>query len=81
MPDDNSRAYDMYEIIKCLVDESKYDEYKEGYGKSIITCYARIDGWSVGIVANQRKVVKSKKAKCSLVVLFIATLLIKPLAL
>lgn len=63
MPDDNSRAYDMYEIIKCLVDESKYDEYKEGYGKSIITCYARIDGWSVGIVANQRKVVKSKKGE------------------
>ncbi len=63
MPDDNSRAYDMYEVIKCLVDESKYDEYKEGYGKSIVTCYARIDGWSVGIVANQRKVVKSKKGE------------------
>ncbi len=63
MPDDNSRAYNMYEIIKCLVDESKYDEYKSDYGKSIITCYARIDGWSVGIVANQRKVVKSKKGE------------------
>ena len=63
MPDDGSRAYDMYEVIKCLVDESKFDEYKEGYGKSIITCYARIDGWSIGIVANQRKVVKSKKGE------------------
>ncbi len=63
LPDDGSRAYDMYEVIKCLVDESKYDEYKEGYGKSIITCYARVDGWSVGIVANQRKVVKSKKGE------------------
>ena len=63
LPDDGSRAYDMYEVIKCLVDESKFDEYKEGYGKSIITCYARVDGWSVGIVANQRKVVKSKKGE------------------
>ncbi len=63
MPDDGTRAYDMYEVIKCLVDESKFDEYKDAYGKSIITCYARIDGWSVGIVANQRKVVKSKKGE------------------
>ncbi len=63
MPDDGSRAYDMYEVIKCLVDESKFDEYKAEYGKSIITCYARIDGWSIGIVANQRKVVRSKKGE------------------
>ena len=63
IPEDSGKPYDMYELIKCLVDESKFDEYKEGYGKSIITCYARIDGWSVGIVANQRKVVKSKKGE------------------
>lgn len=63
LPDDISKSYDMYEIIERLVDDSKYDEYKAGYGKSIITCYARIDGWAVGIVANQRKVVKSAKGE------------------
>ncbi len=63
MPDDISKQYDMYEIIERLVDDSKYDEYKAGYGKSIVTCYARIDGWAVGIVANQRKVVKSAKGE------------------
>jgi 3-methylcrotonyl-CoA carboxylase beta subunit len=55
--------YDMYEIIKRLVDNSEFEEYKAGYGKTIITAYARIDGWAVGIVANQRKVVKSTGAK------------------
>lgn len=63
IPEEISRPYDMYEVIERLVDNSDYDEYKEGYGKSIICCYARIDGWSVGIVANQRKVVKSKKGE------------------
>ena len=58
--------YDMLEIIKRLVDNSEYDEYKAGYGQSIITCYARIDGWAVGIVANQRKVVKSKRGEMQL---------------
>jgi 3-methylcrotonyl-CoA carboxylase beta subunit len=48
---------------RALVDDSEYTEYKEGYGQSIITAYARIDGWAVGIVANQRKVVKSKKGE------------------
>jgi acetyl-CoA carboxylase carboxyltransferase component len=56
----------MTEIIKRLVDNSEYDEYKAGYGQTIITCYARIDGWAVGIVANQRKVVKSKKGEMQL---------------
>ena len=51
----------MYEIINRLVDNSELDEYKPDYGKSIICTYARIDGWAVGIVANQRKIVKSKK--------------------
>lgn len=50
----------MYEVIKRLVDNSEFDEYKAGYGQTIITCYARIDGWAVGIVANQRKLVKTK---------------------
>ncbi|MCA0132635.1 acyl-CoA carboxylase subunit beta [Winogradskyella alexanderae] len=61
----NSRAdqYDMKEIIKRLVDNSEFEEYKEGYGKTIITAYARIDGWAVGIVANQRQIVKTKGAK------------------
>ena len=63
IPESITSQYDMHEIIKRLVDNSEIEEYKEEYGKSIITCYARIDGWSVGIVANQRKVVKSKKGE------------------
>ncbi|XLS27580.1 acyl-CoA carboxylase subunit beta [Flavobacteriaceae bacterium M23B6Z8] len=63
LPKSRSDQYDMYEIIKRLVDNSEYDEYKAGYGQSIITAYARIDGWAVGIVANQRKVVKTKKGE------------------
>ncbi|MBA2612304.1 MAG: acyl-CoA carboxylase subunit beta [Bacteroidetes bacterium] len=55
------KQYDMYDIIERLVDGSEHDEYKALYGQSIITTYARIDGWAVGIVANQRKVVKAKK--------------------
>ena len=52
--------------MEQLVDGGEYDEYKAGYGKTIITAYARIDGWAVGIVANQRKVVKSKKGEMQL---------------
>jgi 3-methylcrotonyl-CoA carboxylase beta subunit len=63
IPDTRDKQYDMYEIITRLVDNSEYDEYKELYGQSIICAYARIDGWAVGIVANQRKVVKSKKGE------------------
>ena len=59
IPKSRSDQYDMYEIIKRLVDNSEYDEYKADYGKTIITAYARIDGWAVGIVANQRKLVKT----------------------
>jgi len=61
MPDDRVKPYNVYEIIKLLVDKGEYDEYKPDYGKSIVCCNARIDGWSVGIVANQRLMVKSKK--------------------
>ena len=61
-PLDRSQSYDMKEIIRRLVDDSAFDEYKKDYGKTIVCGYARIDGWSVGIVANQRKVVKAKKS-------------------
>ncbi|MGR7814494.1 acyl-CoA carboxylase subunit beta [Lacinutrix undariae] len=63
LPKSRADQYDMYEIIKRLVDNSEYDEYKAGYGKTIITAYARIDGWAVGIVANQRKLVKTQKGE------------------
>jgi acetyl-CoA carboxylase carboxyltransferase component len=59
----SSKNYDTKEIIKRIVDDSEFEEYKALYGKSIVTCYARIDGWAVGIVANQRTVVKSKKGE------------------
>ena len=53
----------MKNIINLLVDDSKFTEYKSDYGKTIVCAYARIDGWSVGIVANQRQVVKTKKGE------------------
>ena len=63
LPKDRTTTYDMLEIIKRLVDKSEFDQYKEGYGKTILTGYARIDGWAVGIVANQRKLVKTKNGE------------------
>ncbi|AMD86039.1 Acetyl-CoA carboxylase, carboxyltransferase component [Capnocytophaga haemolytica] len=63
LPTSRSEPYDMKELILRLVDNSEYDEYKVGYGQTLITGYARIDGWAVGIVANQRKVVKTKKGE------------------
>ena len=63
IPKSRTEPYDMMEIIKRLVDNSELDMYKQDYGKSIITCYARIDGWAVGIVANQRTVSKTKKGE------------------
>ncbi|MBJ7879924.1 acyl-CoA carboxylase subunit beta [Gelidibacter salicanalis] len=63
IPKSRAEQYDMYEIIKRLVDNSEYDEYKAGYGQTIITAYARIDGWAVGIVANQRQLVKTAKGE------------------
>ncbi len=62
-PENGTKPYDMRNIIKCIVDEGKLTEYKEEYGKTIITGYARIDGWSVGIVANNREVIKNKKGE------------------
>ena len=63
LPKERNAQYDMLEIIKRLVDNSEFEQYKEGYGKTILTGYARIDGWAVGIVANQRKLVKTKKGE------------------
>ena len=63
LPKERSTQYDMLEIIKRLVDKSEFDQYKKDYGKTILTAYARIDGWAVGIVANQRKLVKTKKGE------------------
>lgn len=59
----DGKPYDMLEIIERLVDGSEFEEFKSGYGKTIICGYGRIDGWAVGIVANQRKIVKSKKGE------------------
>ena len=63
LPKERNAQYDMLEIIKRLVDKSEFDQYKKGYGKTILTGYARIDGWAVGIVANQRKLVKTKNGE------------------
>jgi 3-methylcrotonyl-CoA carboxylase beta subunit len=62
-PSDRTKPYDTVEIINRLVDDGSFDEYKALYGKTIVCGFARIDGWAVGIVANQRKVVKSKKGE------------------
>ncbi|MBX2989556.1 MAG: acyl-CoA carboxylase subunit beta [Bacteroidetes bacterium] len=62
-PADRTKPYDTYEILARILDGSELDEYKAGYGKTIVTGYARIDGWAVGIVANQRSVVKTAKGE------------------
>lgn len=59
----NSKPYEMLDLIECLVDAGSFDEFKKEYGKTIVCGYARLDGWAVGIVANQRKIVKSKKGE------------------
>ena len=65
-PTHRNEQFDMVEVIKCLVDDSSFEQYKELYGQTILCGYARIDGWSVGIVANQRKAVKTKKGEMQL---------------
>ncbi|HEX5668190.1 MAG TPA: carboxyl transferase domain-containing protein, partial [Chitinophagaceae bacterium] len=62
-PADSTKPYDMLEVIERLVDDSSFDQFKKDYGKTILCGYARIDGWAVGIVANQRKMVKSRKGE------------------
>ncbi|MBI1804580.1 MAG: acyl-CoA carboxylase subunit beta [Ignavibacteria bacterium] len=63
IPEDRAKPYDMHQVLARIVDDSEFDEYKAGYGKTVITAYARIDGWAVGIVANQRSVTKTKKGE------------------
>ncbi|MCH7413559.1 acyl-CoA carboxylase subunit beta [Belliella sp. R4-6] len=62
-PSDRVKPYDMVEIIERLVDNSEFEEYKKDYGKTLLCGTARIDGWAIGIVANQRKIVKNKKGE------------------
>ena len=62
-PEDREKPYDMMEIIERLIDKSDFEEYKKGYGQSIICGLGRVEGWAVGVVANQRTVVKSKKGE------------------
>ncbi len=63
IPSDRVKPYDMLEVIKRLTDNSEFEEYKALYGKTIVCGFARIDGWAVGIIANQRKTVKTKKGE------------------
>jgi 3-methylcrotonyl-CoA carboxylase beta subunit len=63
---DNSKPYDVVEVIERIVDDSAFDQFKQDYGKTIVCGYARIDGWAVGIVANQRTIVKSGKKEMQL---------------
>lgn len=63
LPTTTIKPYDTYELLARIVDTSEIDEYKAGYGRTIVTAYARIDGWAVGIVANQRSIVKNAKGE------------------
>lgn len=63
LPKERTQPYDTYTLLDHLVDEDSLDEYKKEYGQTLITTYAKIEGWSVGIVANQRNVVKNKKGE------------------
>ena len=63
IPDDRAKPYDMMPVLESVMDAETFIEYKKGYGQTLITGYARVDGWSVGIVANQRSVVKSKQGE------------------
>ena len=66
MSEGNTKPYDMEALIECIADADSFDEFKKDYGKTIICGYARVDGWAVGIVANQRLIVKSKKGEMQL---------------
>ncbi len=63
LPESRTEQYDMHDMIDALIDANSFDEYKADYGQTIICGYARVEGWAVGIVANQRKVVKSKQGE------------------
>ena len=66
MSEGNSKPYDMLDLIKCITDADSFDQFKEDYGKTIVCGYGRIEGWAVGIVANQRLLVKSGKGEMQL---------------
>jgi 3-methylcrotonyl-CoA carboxylase beta subunit len=66
MSEGNTKPYDMLRLIDCIADEDSFDEFKADYGKTIVCGYARVDGWAVGIVANQRLIVKNKKGEMQL---------------
>lgn len=61
LPSDRTKPYDMYEILARILDGSELDEYKANYGKTIICGYGRVDGWAVGVVANQRMITRAKR--------------------
>ncbi len=63
IPSDSAKPYDMLEIIERITDNSEFDQYKQDYGQTILCGYARIEGWAVGIVANQRKIIKNKRGE------------------
>ena len=63
IPVDGSKPYDMMEVIERIVDDSEFEQFKEDYGRTIICGYGRVDGWAVGIVANQRKIVRNSKGE------------------
>lgn len=63
MGEGNTKPYDMKDMIRCIADKNSFDEFKADYGKTIVCGYARVDGWAVGFVANQRLIVKSKKGE------------------
>ena len=66
MSEGNTKPYNMVEVIECITDEDSFDEFKKDYGKTIVCGYGRVDGWAVGIVANQRLIVKNKKGEMQL---------------
>lgn len=59
----NTRPYDVHDLIECITDAGSFEGFKAAYGKTIVCGYARVDGWAVGIVANQRLIVKTKKGE------------------
>ena len=63
LPEDRAKPYSGRDLIASLVDGSEFSEFKESYGQTLLCGYARIDGWSVGVIANNREVVKSGKGE------------------
>ena len=63
LPSERSKPYNVHDILDCIFDEGSLTEYKSDYGKTIVCAYARLDGWSVGIVANQRELSKNAKGE------------------